>query len=50
MSEGETVIKFSFAEFIGKIVAALGVFSLSAPSIAQDNSSSALEKIDVTAP
>lgn len=43
-------MKYSFAEIIGRIVAALGVFSLSAPSIAQDNSSSALEKIDVTAP
>jgi iron complex outermembrane receptor protein len=42
-------MKYSFAEIIGRIVAALGVFSLSAPSIAQDDSSSALEEITVTA-
>jgi iron complex outermembrane receptor protein len=42
-------MKYSFAEIIGRIVAALAVFSLSAPSIAQDDSSSALEEITVTA-
>lgn len=42
-------MKFSFAEIIGRIVAALPVFSLSAPSSARDDSSSALEEITVTA-